>query len=331
MGKGPNNIYLRRRLGLGVALAAFIGLGSVLVLGAGHSAKTPRLLAGGQTAAAATTAAGIPATAKAPVAKAPPALSVIAPHPGVGWSVVARVHGKPAGWIAQHGAVTLMRFDQHLVRLDLHAGSSDGGATGWRYGDQISPGEIHHLIAAFNGGFKLTYADVGFLSGGHVAVALRAGLASIVTYTNETTDIGDWRAGVPSAGLTVYSVLQNQHLLVDHGEVAADASSCVIECWGQTIGGDAVARSALGITGDGQLVWAAGEPLLPSQLGAAMVGAGVVRAVELDINPDWVAGYLYVHRPAGPEAIQATPGQIGIAGKFLEPYSRDFLTIVARA
>ncbi len=336
MGPGSNDIYLRRRMGLGAVLIVALGLGLMLASGVGRSARAPGLAGSSPAGGAETPRSAV--LMRPPMAKtsgatqaAAPALTVQAPHPGTGWSTVALVHGRPAAWITQRGDVTLMRFEQRAVRLDLHAGSSDGGVSGWRYGDQISTSEIHHLIAAFNGGFKLTYADVGFLSGGHVAVPLKPGLASIVTYTNETTGIGAWRAGVPAAGLGVFSVLQNQRLLVDHGEVAADASSCVIECWGQTVGGlTSVARSALGITAGGQLVWAAGEPLLPSQLGAAMLAVGVVRAVELDINPDWVAGYIYVHHGAGPQAIQATPGQIGIAGKFLEPYSRDFLTVVAR-
>ncbi len=225
-----------------------------------------------------------------------------------------------------------MRLDQHLVHLTLHAGSSDGGAEGWRYGDQITQGEVHSIIAAVNGGFKLTYGDVGFMSGGHVAVALKAGLGSIVTYADGTTEIGAWHAGVPRAAKKVFSVLQNQRLLVDRGVAATSVSNCIIACWGRTIGSrTAVARSALGITADGQLVWAAGEELLPAELAAALIGAGAVRAVELDINPDWVAGYLYVHHPGGPSAVPVVPGQLGIAGRLLEPYSRDFLAIGANS
>jgi hypothetical protein len=227
--------------------------------------------------------------------------------------------------------VTLLRFDQSHVRLDLHAGSSDGGTSGWRYGDQISPSEVHHVIAGFNGGFRLSYGNVGFLEGGHVAVPLSAGLASIVTYSDGTTNIGAWRAGLPSAEGTVYSVLQNERLLVDRGLLAANAESCITECWGQTINGlTAVARSALGIRADGQLLWAAGESLLPGALGRALIRAGAVRAIELDINPDWVAAYLYPHRPSGPEAVPVLPSQIGIAGELLGPDSRDFLIVVAR-
>ena len=261
----------------------------------------------------------------------PPPLAVKPISARSAWRAVAFVHGRPAAWEAQRAGVTLLRFDQSRARLDLHAGSTDGGTGGWRYGDQIEPSEIHHVIAGFNGGFKFTYPGVGFLSGGRVALALKTGLASIVTYTDGSTDIGAWRQGVPSSGRHVYSVLQNQRLLVDGGVVAANATSCIAACWGETIKGlTAVARSGLGITADGRLIWAGGESLLPSDLGRALASAGAIRAIELDINPDWVAGYLYEHHSSGPVAVPVIPGQVGISGQLLQPYTRDFLTVVAR-
>ncbi len=52
----------------------------------------------------------------------------------------------------------------------------------------------------------------------------------------------------------------------------------------------------------------------------------MLRAVELDINPEWVAAYLYGHRrnhaPLVP--VPVAPGQPGVPGRFLAPYSRDF-------
>ncbi len=107
---------------------------------------------------------------------------------------------------------------------------------------------------------------------------------------------------------------------------AATVSNCILTCWGATIGSRfVVARSGIGITANGQLVWAAGEQLLPADLAAALIAAGAVRAIELDINPDWVAGYLYVHHPSGPSPVPVVPGQLGLAGKLLALYSRDFL------
>ena len=74
-------------------------------------------------------------------------------------------------------------------------------------------------------------------------------------------------------------MLQDLKLLVDHGAPAASVETCATECWGATLGGDvAVARSALGIRDDGQLVWAAGESLSPAALARALTDAGVLVA-----------------------------------------------------
>ena len=79
-------------------------------------------------------------------------------------------------------------------------------------------------------------------------------------------------------------------------------------------------------------MWAGGEHLTPSELAGALLGADVVRAVELDINPEWVAGYLYGHHGSvGPLApVPVVPGQNGVPGFFLAPHSRDFFTVAAR-
>jgi hypothetical protein len=224
-----------------------------------------------------------------------------------------------------------MSFDQRLLELRLHSGTVDAGAAGWRYGPSAKGAERGHLVAAFNGGFKLSTGAGGFESNGRVAVALRNGLASVVTYTDGSTDIGSWHHEVPAAGQQAASVRQNLTLLIDHGKAAATVGC--LTCWGATLGGVAdPARAALGITTDGRLIWAAGEHLTVAQLAGALLAARVVRAVELDINPEWVAGYLYGHRTGkgGPVPVPALPSQHGIPGEFLTPWSRDFFTVVAR-
>ncbi len=249
---------------------------------------------------------------------------------GPAWQSVAGIDGQSAAWIARRVGVTLVRFDQRLVHLVLHAGSDEPRGHGWRHGDRIGASEIHRVVAAFNGGFKLGYGSVGFQEDGRVGVPLATGLGSVVTYRNGTTDIGAWRQDVPAARLVVASVLQNLRLLVGGGKVAPTVGNCIIVCWGKTVEGrTATARSALGITRDGELVWAAGENLTPTTLAHALVGAGVVRAVELDINPGWVAGFLYVHHSGGPTAVAMVPGQRGIPNRLLRPYRRDFFTIIA--
>jgi hypothetical protein len=285
----------------------------------------------GTSAGSTHTTASAPAAPAPPPPPPPPALVVSPAHnTGSSWRPVAFVHGRAAAWEAQRGGVSLLRFDQQLLRLVLHAGEGEPSGT-WRYGAQIEPSEIHHVVAAFNGGFKFNTSVVGWTSGGRVAVPLQSGRASIVTYRDGTTAIAAWHAGVPAASRPVYSVLQNGSLLVDHGTPAANVEGCIQSCWGSTVGNvDSVARSGLGITGSGDLVWGAGEHLLPSTLAGALVAAGAQRAVQLDINPDWIAGYLYVHGGSGPKASPVVPEQHGAAGRYLEPSARDFFTVVAR-
>jgi hypothetical protein len=248
-----------------------------------------------------------------------------------GFVPVVTLQGHPAAWLARSSSgVTLLTLDQRLLELRLHSGTADPGAMGWRYGPSVAGVERARLVAAFNGGFRLSVGAGGFMSYGRTAVPLRDGLGSIVTYAGGTTDVGAWQHEVPAPGRTVASVRQNLPLLVDHGR-AAPTLDC-LSCWGATLGGVInPARSALGITSDGRLVWAGGEHLTAAQLASALVGSGVIRAVELDINPEWVAGYLYGHRGGhGPPApVPVVPGQNGIPGAFLAAWSRDFFTVVA--
>lgn len=240
--------------------------------------------------------------------------------------------GQTAAWIDRvSSGVAVMAFDQHLLDLHLHSGTIDAGTAGWRYGPLISGIERSRVVAAFNGGFRLSTGAGGFESYGHFAAPLQGGLASIVTYADGSTDIGSWHHEVPAADKHVVSVRQNLTLLIDHG-VPSPNSGCD-SCWGATLGGVAdPARSALGVTAGGRLIWVEGENLTVGQLVGVLEQAHVVRAAELDINPEWVAGYLYGHRggKGSPAPEPATAAQNGIPGQFLTPWSRDFFTIAAR-
>jgi hypothetical protein len=246
--------------------------------------------------------------------------------PAVTWG------GRTGAWIDRTpGGVALLAFDQHLLTLHLHSGTTDAGASGWRFGPAVRATELGRLVAAFNGGFKFSVGAGGFESYGRTAVPLQNGLGSIVTYADGTTNIGSWHQQVPAPGNQVVSVRQNLSLLIDNGAVAANAGCD--SCWGATLGGVSdPARAALGITADGRLIWAGGEHMTVAALADALLGAHVVRAVELDINPEWVAAYLYGHRGShGPPApVPVMPGQQGIPGQFLAPWSRDFFTVAAR-
>jgi hypothetical protein len=227
--------------------------------------------------------------------------------------------------------VTLLRFDQRLVRLALHAGGAQPGGANWRYGDSIARAERRIVVAAFNSAFEESYGAGGFEAGGRVGWPLRRGLASVVIYRDGFTDIGRWRRTVPAEKRAVWAVRQNLGLLISAGRIASTVDTCIKICWGDPLHEQPiVARSALGITSAGDLVWAAGHNLSVRALAEALAGKGVVRAIELDINPRWVAGYLYAHprRRLTPSPIPVVPGQTGIPGQFLAPYFRDFFTVL---
>lgn len=328
---------LRRQITLLLATAAAVGMLALVLNGCGgQSSRAPTSSRPpshpSQAEVRAARAAVRRDAAQRAAARRAASRPIVTPvnQTGSSWQPVVRIAGQVAVWEAERSGVTLLRFDQQLVRLALHAGLGEPSGT-WRYGDRIGPSEIHRVVATFNGGFKFETGVIGFMADGRVAVPLQPGLGSIVTYQDGTTQIGAWHNGVPARGQPISSVLQNLHLLVDHGAPAATVGGCIQSCWGSTLRGVTfIARSALGIMGNGQLVWAAGESLSPAGIARALIGAGVQRAVELDINPAWVAGYLYVHGGTGPSAVPVVAGQNGISGRFLEPYTRDFFTILAR-
>lgn len=257
------------------------------------------------------------------------------------WTPLVLVRGQVGAWISRVPAraepglsVTLVRFDQHLVRLALHAGSEDPGGTGWRYGDLIGPPEARTALAAFNSAFRPSYGAGGFMEDGRIGWPLQRGAAAVVIYEDGLADIGTWRGTVPAPGRAITAVRQNLSLLINQGRAPSTVDTCIKACWGDPLHEQpVVARSALGITAGGRLVWAAGETLSVRALADALVGAGVTRAMELDINPAWVAGYVYAHhRPRAPLApIPLVPGQVGVPGQFLAPYYRDFFSVLARS
>ncbi len=254
-----------------------------------------------------------------------------------GWTPAVAVRAQTAVWVsrvkAYHEAgftITLLRFDQGLVTLALHAGGSQPGGSGWRFGDAIGTAERGIVVGAFNSAFQESYGAGGFEEGGRVGWPLRRGAASVVIYRDGTTDIGRWEKTVPAPGRPVWAVRQNLGLLIDAGHIPPSVDTCIKVCWGDPLHEQPiVARSGLGITASGDLVWAAGHNLSVRALAQALASNGVVRAMELDINPRWVAGYLYAHSRRNLVPIPLVPGQTGIPGQFLAPYFRDFLTVIA--
>ena len=134
----------------------------------------------------------------------------------------------------------------------------------------------------------------------------------------------------------VVSVRQNLDLLVDGGQPVPGLDAADTTQWGATLGNAVyVWRSGVGVTADGALVYVGGPGLNITDLADLLVRAGAVRAMELDINTDWVNFSTYhpatPGRPSfGGQRDRTPPGHDRHAGRYFESWwARDFITMSA--
>jgi hypothetical protein len=190
------------------------------------------------------------------------------------------------------------------------------------------------LVAAFNGGFRFQDSGGGYYSAGTAAPALVDGAASFVVRTDGTVDVGQWGRDDRMAP-NIASVRQNLPLIIDGGHPVPGLDNNTNNRWGDTLGSRVyVWRSAVGIRADGALVYAASDGLTATSLADMLVRAGVVRAMELDINPNWVTFNLFSHpNPSDPSATMGAkllPDMHRTASRYLGPDSRDFTAILLK-
>lgn len=238
--------------------------------------------------------------------------------PGFDWQPTANgTDGRPIMWTATYSSggsnMSLAFIDRRAMRLVLHASGA------------IAPETLPNVIAAFNGGFKLG-GESGMLLGGAQSGAITGGMAAAVGYADGGFDIGQWGRDIPSAARAVEWARSNLRLLVDGGRPSPDAGNPA--AWGAVVKsiGWRTARSALGVTSDGNLVWVAGMRILPATLADALVAAGAARAMQLDINPMWVAGFSFDAGQPSP----LVPGQHRPASTYIAGWNRDFFTVERR-
>ncbi len=231
-----------------------------------------------------------------------------------------------------------------LLAARLYSGSISPGGGPYRFTAPIQPAQAASVVAAFNGGFKMPDSHGGYYTQGRVIDPLRRGAASLVIYANGSVNIGAWGTDVRMTSAVV-GVRQNLVPLVAGGQPTAAARGAW-QAWGNTCGANSCAasvpgidhqwRSGVGITADGALVYATGPGLDPLQLARLLVRAGVIRGMQLDINPYWPVFATY--DPVTPHGLAAPsnghrllPGTIQGPATFFQPsWARDFITMSVR-
>ncbi len=291
--------------------------------------------------------AGVPATAAAALAHLPTPGPIVPPAsppiPGEGqWSPVGRpVGGIPAVYVTTlrpdpvHTSyvVGVAWMDTKLLKATLYSGSQIPGGGPFTHTAPVGPAAATGLVAAFNAGFLMSASDGGYYTDGRAVVPLRPGAASFVVHADGQAAIGAWGSEVSMAP-DVVSVRQNLDLVVDNGRPAAGLDAADTRRWGATLGNAVyVWRSGVGVTANGALVYVGGPGLNITDLADLLVRAGAVRAMELDINTDWVHFSSYAPVPAtgAATALNGTdllPDMVGTPGRYFESWwSRDFITM----
>ena len=271
----------------------------------------------------------------------PPAFvpQAVTPVASPGWSVASagprgitaelRTATSPSG-----RSVVVARFPAATTALHLHVGSEDPpGALSQVPPDAAnavatSNAESSLLVAAFNGGFKRDAGVGGVVADGTTVSPLLDGVASALIDGGGRLTIGTWGSiGIDPSNRLV-SVRQNLPLLVDGGRPTTLALSGPSP-WGSVLGPDpVVARSALGIDAAGNVYFAGSMHVLPADLAQVLSSLGVVRAMQLDMNPYWVT--LGTTTALGGGLVSQIPGETNPASIFQTGWTRDFFTVVAR-
>jgi hypothetical protein len=246
-------------------------------------------------------------------------------RPAIATTMIAVGAGQPGA-----ATVSCIQVDPALVRLELISGTKQPDRSQPASG-AIPLADRTSLLAAFNAGFMMSDSRGGWFSNGRTAMPLRAGAASLVFRNDGTADVGIWGRDV-TMSMSVTAVRQNLQLLIDGGAPTALVTTRAYELvWGNTIRHQlAVWRSGVGITRNGRLVYAAGRGLTVPQLTEGLLAAGAVRAMELDINTQFVDAYLFQPSPVGPIGTKLSPSMRYGPEHYLTPQARDFVEVLAR-
>ncbi len=294
---------------------ALVGvLALVLVLASCSTAPSARGAASGsrsrRTASTTSTTTTVPPTttttappAPTPLA-APATLTPFAPPatPTDGtWTPAGRpVNGAPAVYETRlvppggTAAAGIAWMDTNLFSAQLYSGSKSPGGGPYQFTAPVAPAQAATLVAAFNGGFLMKDAEGGYFTEGRTVYPLVVGAASLVIRSDGSVNVGAWGSDVTMTP-DVVAVRQNLVPLVEAGQPTAQAANPDWNVWGATCGVSSCSGPGsrtsgaprVGVTANGALVYVAGPALNPLQLAQLLVRAGVVRGMELDINPSW--------------------------------------------
>ncbi|HSZ14729.1 MAG TPA: phosphodiester glycosidase family protein [Solirubrobacteraceae bacterium] len=218
-------------------------------------------------------------------------------------------------------------IDTRRTTLTLNPGRLEPSVSIPRGAMEVPERDRPRLLATFNSGFKLSDSHGGFALGGHTYAPMRDGQGTLVGYADGRVDVVDWSHG-QSAPPGIAFARQNLPLIVENGRPSPNIANAAE--WGATVGNAVLVwRSAVGVDKNGNLIYAAGEDQTVASLARALISAGAVRAMELDINSYWVT-FIDYGASGAVDPSKLLEGMERPATRYLEPDDRDFFALYSR-
>ncbi len=228
-----------------------------------------------------------------------------------------------------YAVVSLLKFDARFMRMHIVAGTQEPGGPLNQFGTGSIAQEDQQgnaLLATLNGGFKYADGAYGLMTDGKVYVPPQQNAGTLAIMKDGSLHIGAWGTDplLNSNNKNLMAWRQNAALLIDNGMISTLAKDGA--AWGGTILNSLYTwRSGLGITAEGDLIYAGGNGLLPETLGKALKAAGAVMGMETDINPFWVRAFLYEQDKGGAYTItKLNPDMQGTGNEYQNGNQRDF-------
>jgi hypothetical protein len=251
---------------------------------------------------------------------------------GLGWHPMVRIPGEqPMVYTALlqpdhfHRSVVVASALLRAVGLQAHLVAGTAEPPGTNSPGRIPAAQLPNVVAAFNSGFKMSAHPGGFLLDGNRVRDLVDGKASAVIDDRGRLTVGQWGRDVRMTS-HVRAVRQNLALVVEQGRPVAGLDRNVDLRWGSARNQlQYTWRSGLGVTAHGDPVYLAGDRLNLATLAAAMVQAGVVTGMELDIHSGLQFFSTWQGDGAGtPQPHRLLPTMVGPAERYVQPDIRDF-------
>ena len=218
-------------------------------------------------------------------------------------------------------------IDQTRTQVALYPGRYEPPGAAPRGPMEVPYGERWRLLATFNSGFTYKDGHGGFAINGRVYEPLVRGMGTFVGYRDGRVDVVSWQGG-PKPGSRVAFARQNLPLLVDAGR--PNPKIGIGSLWGDTLGNAIrVWRSGVGVDRRGNVVYVAADYQTAASLAGALIHAGAVRAIELDINAEWPSFITYaLHGGRSPSKL--VPNNQQSSSRYLVPDDRDFFAVLRR-